>query len=201
MHFATKCMQKWYKNLPYGTRNMLSKTLNISDNNLLALLKQNSPITLRNMIIISAVTDSKFPIKEIFPEIALFLELLVQTELKEKLLEIENQRSNYVTIRKPSSSVRTINQYLYNGFFNHIKTKAGFDDYTNELMHLQREINNAADSKDRAKLKAHFLQRAVVLGQKIIIAGETGLIKTSFMKTLMQSISKTQRLITIENVP
>lgn len=106
-----------------------------------------------------------------------------------------------VTIRKPSFDVRTIEQYLDSGFFNHIKQKSQIDDADSELINLRREFEKEADPKVKMKLRAQFLQRAVVLGKNIIIAGETGSGKTTFMKTLMQSIPTDQRLITIEDVP
>ena len=46
-----------------------------------------------------------------------------------------------------------------------------------------------------------FLRRAVALEKVIVVAGETGSGKTTFMKSLIQTISPHQRLITIEDVP
>lgn len=48
---------------------------------------------------------------------------------------------------------------------------------------------------------AQFLAQAVRQGLNVVIAGETGSGKTTFMKTLMQEIPTTERLITIEDVP
>ncbi|WP_150322252.1 ATPase, T2SS/T4P/T4SS family, partial [Enterobacter hormaechei] len=46
-----------------------------------------------------------------------------------------------------------------------------------------------------------FLRRAVQLEKVIVVAGETGSGKTTFMKALMQEIPQDQRIITIEDVP
>jgi type IV secretion system protein VirB11 len=46
-----------------------------------------------------------------------------------------------------------------------------------------------------------FLRRAVQLEKVIVVAGETGSGKTTFMKALMQEIPSNQRIITIEDVP
>lgn len=64
-----------------------------------------------------------------------------------------------------------------------------------------KQLGVEQDGAKQAVMRAQFLQRAVVLGKNIIIAGETGSGKTTFMKTLMQSIPTDQRLITIEDVP
>ena len=66
---------------------------------------------------------------------------------------------------------------------------------------MQQKLLVEPDGAKQAVMRAQFLQRAVVLGKNIIIAGETGSGKTTFMKTLMQSIPTDQRLITIEDVP
>lgn len=49
--------------------------------------------------------------------------------------------------------------------------------------------------------RAEFLQRCVELGKNVVIAGETGSGKTTFMKALMQCIPTSERIITIEDVP
>ena len=96
-----------------------------------------------------------------------------------------------VTIRKPSFKVRTLDDYDKQGFFNHIKPLIG--DLTaqeNELLKLKQ----AGDF-------IGFLRRAVQLEKVIVVAGETGSGKTTFMKALMQEIPVDQRIITIEDVP
>lgn len=96
-----------------------------------------------------------------------------------------------VTIRKPSHSIRTLDDYHKQGFFDRIQA-------------LNGDLSRA--EKDLLELKAagnymEFLRRAVQLEKVIVIAGETGSGKTTFMKGLMQEIPLAQRLITIEDVP
>ncbi len=96
-----------------------------------------------------------------------------------------------VTIRKPSYAVRLLEDYESQGFFSRIRP------ITNTL---------SADEKELQSLKENgrtmdFLRRAVQLKKVIVVAGETGSGKTTFMKGLMQAISSKERLITIEDVP
>lgn len=106
-----------------------------------------------------------------------------------------------ITIRKPSFHVRTMEEYENDNFFANVKPVSHLSVEDQELMQMQQKILVEQDGAKQAILRAQFLQRAVVLGKNIIIAGETGSGKTTFMKTLMQSIPTDQRLITIEDVP
>lgn len=96
-----------------------------------------------------------------------------------------------VTIRKPSFSIRTLEDYSGQGFFDRIKPISG------DLTRAEKEL---LELKDAGKYM-EFLRLAVQLEKVIVIAGETGSGKTTFMKGLMQEISQGQRLITIEDVP
>ncbi|MDR0564688.1 MAG: P-type DNA transfer ATPase VirB11 [Azoarcus sp.] len=96
-----------------------------------------------------------------------------------------------VTIRKPSFAVRTLEDYEKQGFFRRVKPISDdLGEGEKELMALK------ADGR-----YMDFLRRSVQLAKVIIIAGETGSGKTTFMKSLMQDIPARQRLITIEDVP
>ena len=96
-----------------------------------------------------------------------------------------------ITIRKPATHVRSLSDYQAQGFFKHIKPLAtGLIAQENELLQLK---------KDSQFLE--FLRRAVQLEKVIVVAGETGSGKTTFMKALIQEIPKNQRIITIEDVP
>ena len=106
-----------------------------------------------------------------------------------------------ITIRKPSFHVRTMEEYLADGFFDNVRPEQALSAEDRELIGMQQAYEAEKDPKRSGRLRYEFLQRAVVLGKNIIIAGETGSGKTTFMKTLMQSIPKDQRLITIEDVP
>jgi len=96
-----------------------------------------------------------------------------------------------LTIRKPSQAIRTINQYERDGFFDHIRP------VSNGLTAQEQELLQLKESGDIAT----FLRRAVELEKVIVIAGETGSGKTTFMKGLMQLIRRDARIITIEDVP
>jgi len=96
-----------------------------------------------------------------------------------------------VTIRKPSHQVRTLAEYETQGFFNQIRpTSAGLTDTEQHLLALKEQGDYIG-----------FLRRAVATGLNVVIAGETGSGKTTFMKALMQEIPREQRIITIEDVP
>ena len=106
-----------------------------------------------------------------------------------------------MTIRKPSFHVRKMSEYEEGGFFSHVTVidKVNADDEA--LLSIQSQYENETDESKAVELRAKFLERAVTLGKNVIIAGETGSGKTTFMKTLMQSIPRDERLITIEDVP
>ncbi len=96
-----------------------------------------------------------------------------------------------ITIRKPSFKVRTLGDYEQQGFFEHIKPLTGdLTDQEHGLLKLKKEGNFI-----------EFLRRAVQLEKVIVVAGETGSGKTTFMKALLQEIPTDQRIITIEDVP
>ena len=99
-----------------------------------------------------------------------------------------------ITIRKPSVQIRTLDDYLTQGFFNKIKTvSTELEDYEQRLLVLK----NRTDPDSRLS----FLKEAVKHNLNIVIAGATGSGKTTFMKALMQEIPTHQRIITIEDVP
>lgn len=95
-----------------------------------------------------------------------------------------------ITIRKPSKTIFTLEQYRQSGFFDRVLPKnAGLSEQDKELKSLleQRRFEE-------------FLVKAVKYEKNIIIAGATGSGKTTAMKTLMQEIPVTDRIITIEDV-
>jgi type IV secretion system protein VirB11 len=96
-----------------------------------------------------------------------------------------------ITIRKPSFDVRTLDSYQQQGFFDSVRP-LGTDltDDEKELLALKEKGDYAG-----------FMRRAVQLEKVIVVAGETGSGKTTFMKALMQEILPDQRIITIEDVP
>lgn len=96
-----------------------------------------------------------------------------------------------ITIRKPSFSQRSLADYEKQGFFRHIRPRSG------ELSPDELDLLQRMKSGDYIG----FLSRAVELEKVIVVAGETGSGKTTFMKALMNEIAVSQRIITIEDVP
>ncbi|MEW9810175.1 MAG: P-type DNA transfer ATPase VirB11 (plasmid) [Candidatus Symbiodolus clandestinus] len=96
-----------------------------------------------------------------------------------------------VTIRKPSLKLHYLADYQNQGFFAHIRP------VVEELTADERELIQLKEQRDYC----NFLKRAVQLEKVIVVAGETGSGKTTFMKALLQEISCQQRIITIEDVP
>ncbi|MHC8297730.1 P-type DNA transfer ATPase VirB11 [Pseudomonas sp. LB3P58] len=95
-----------------------------------------------------------------------------------------------VTIRKPSFEIRKLEDYEKQGFFENIRPiTQGLSSGEKMLMQL----------KDDGKY-LEFLRTAVKQEKIIVIAGETGSGKTTFMKGLMEEIPSTDRIITIEDV-
>lgn len=103
-----------------------------------------------------------------------------------------------LTIRKPSFDVRTLDTYIADSFFDRIQAANNLNTADGELLELYKHIHNMPRANER---RASFLKRCVELGKNIVIAGETGSGKTTFMKALMQCIPTNERIITIEDVP
>ena len=96
-----------------------------------------------------------------------------------------------ITIRKPSFNILTLSDYEEQGFFRNIRpVSQDLSEHELELIHL-KENGRYID----------FMRRAVQLEKVIVVAGETGSGKTTFMKALMQEIPTNERIITIEDVP
>lgn len=94
-----------------------------------------------------------------------------------------------ITIRKPSQTRYKFEDYLNQGLFDDIKEEVK---------------ENPIDDKLNEYLKAtdyeNFIKTAIVGGKNIVIAGETGSGKTTFMKSLIDFIPLDERVITIEDV-
>lgn len=104
-----------------------------------------------------------------------------------------------MTIRKPSFTTRSLKDYAQSPFFAHAQPNHG------GMTPAQRE-RLSPDERALLTLIAQqdyvaFFRRAIQQNKVIVVAGETGSGKTTFMKALMQEIPKDQRLITIEDVP
>ena len=96
-----------------------------------------------------------------------------------------------ITIRKPSKKRFKLEDYENDGMFNKIvhETENKVSSFDLEL----KELYDANNYKD-------FITKAVECGKNIVIAGETGSGKTTFMKSLIDFIPIHERLITIEDV-
>lgn len=94
-----------------------------------------------------------------------------------------------ITIRVPSPTSRTLEQYKEQGFFEKVKrSDIVLSDVDQNLLNLQR-----------AGSYMEFLESAVKHRKNIAVVGDTGSGKTTLMKTLCQSIDKADRLVTIED--
>lgn len=100
-----------------------------------------------------------------------------------------------VTLRKPSKSVITLDDYIKNGYFSHVKQTPTLDaaDY---FSRDERELIALFNQRDFGA----FLRSAIKYELNIIVAGATGSGKTTFMKGLMNEIPHETRLVTIEDV-
>lgn len=107
-----------------------------------------------------------------------------------------------MTIRRPTYDVISMREYQAQGFFRKtvsVTTKREGDD---ELLALYRRMfDDSQPPEVLSEMRENFLTSCVRHGRTIIIAGGTGSGKTTFMKSLMQSIPSTDRIITIEDVP
>lgn len=95
-----------------------------------------------------------------------------------------------MTIRQHSHHNITLLDYEQQGFFK-------------ECIAFQQDMSNE-DQKlltlQKQGLIREFLELAVISKKNIIISGSTGSGKTTFLKSLLQSIPQEERLISIENV-
>ena len=94
-----------------------------------------------------------------------------------------------ITIRQPARQTRTLQQYAEDGFFDAIvDDTAGISAHDHALMQLKED-----------RRYAEFFQRAVQYRKNIVVSGATGSGKTTFMKSLVNQIPASERLITIED--
>lgn len=105
-----------------------------------------------------------------------------------------------VTIRKPSFQVRTLEDYARSGFFDKIRPAGTKNPEDRLIWDSYRQIH-CSDIQKAVDSRLKFLELCVKQRRTMVIAGETGSGKTTFMKALMQAIPTNERIITIEDVP
>lgn len=93
-----------------------------------------------------------------------------------------------ITIRKPSNVVIPHQQYIDNGFYDRVTGKEETDSKDEELLKLYSSGDIPA-----------FMEKAVRYGKTIVVAGETGSGKTTYMKMLVGFIPLHLRVVTIED--
>ncbi|RLV57910.1 P-type DNA transfer ATPase VirB11 [Parashewanella curva] len=95
-----------------------------------------------------------------------------------------------ITIRKPSKSVFTLDEYQRQGYFSQQSHVDGSQNETDaQLLAFKQNDDIAA-----------FLKLAIKLRKNIIVSGATGSGKTTFLRSLLQQVPDSERLISIENV-
>jgi len=94
-----------------------------------------------------------------------------------------------ITIRLPSKHMKTLAQYDQDGFFDQIV----------ELGHVVSEHDLELLELRYSRNYAEFFRKAVLYKKNIVVSGATGSGKTTFMKSLVNHIPDSERLVTIED--
>ncbi len=111
-------------------------------------------------------------------------------------------RTISITIRRPSSSEKSLDTYAGEGLFDGtvwqrpVRLDDRCGDRLSKLNALDRELVRLLDVRNVVA----FFQRAVEGRKNLVAVGDTGSGKTTFMKTLCQHIPATERVVTIEDV-
>jgi type IV secretion system protein VirB11 len=98
-----------------------------------------------------------------------------------------------ITVRKPSDLVKRLGEFQAEGFFE--RTADLSQRATSSLLTYESELL----ALKKAGRYADFLRLAVHKHQTIVVSGKTGSGKTTFMKGLVEEVSRHERLITIED--
>lgn len=106
-----------------------------------------------------------------------------------------------ITIRLPSYSIKTLDEYQQEGVFEKIHWLNQENSHRHHLQYAKLPENDRLmiDLLEQKRFR-EFFDAAIRLRKNIAIVGDTGSGKTTFMKTICQSIPVTDRVITIEDV-
>ena len=95
-----------------------------------------------------------------------------------------------ITIRKPSMTDKTLEELEASGAFSKVEdAHDGLRPFEMDLLHLKKE----------GRIR-EFLHRVVLEKRNLLIVGKTGSGKTTLTRSLIHSIPKNERLVTIEDV-
>ena len=94
-----------------------------------------------------------------------------------------------ITIRLPARQSRNLEQYEKDGFFAEIvESTHVLSEHDQHLMELRAQRDYGA-----------FFSHAVAYRKNVVVSGATGSGKTTFMKSLVDHVSGSERLVTIED--
>jgi type IV secretion system protein VirB11 len=111
---------------------------------------------------------------------------------------VVTSRTISITIRRPSSSDKTLDTYATEGLFEHTHwiRPARLDEAMPTLGEPERGLVDLLDARDFVG----FFRYAIDARKNLVTVGDTGSGKTTFMKTLCQHIPASERVVTIEDV-
>ncbi|WP_156440279.1 P-type DNA transfer ATPase VirB11 [Burkholderia sp. MSMB1459WGS] len=111
---------------------------------------------------------------------------------------VVSPRTVSVTIRRPSAREKSLDAYRADGLFDDTvwHRPDGLDAALPVLRAEDRRLVRCLEERDWGA----FFERAVTDRLNLVIVGNTGSGKTSFMKTLCRSIPASERIVTIEDV-
>ncbi|RQO53243.1 P-type DNA transfer ATPase VirB11 [Paucibacter sp. KBW04] len=98
-----------------------------------------------------------------------------------------------ITIRKPSVLIKRLDELAAEGLFKRVK--APNCEQESRLQAIESQLL----ALRKAGRHADFLRLAVQEQQTIVVSGKTGSGKTTFMKGLIEEVSKDERLVTIQD--
>lgn len=106
-----------------------------------------------------------------------------------------------ISIRLPSHTIKSLDEFESEGMFDRLlwRSRERYQRNENGRSRLADDDSRLLECLDRGDYGT-FFHEAVRARKNIAIVGDTGSGKTTFMKTICQSIPLTDRLVTIEDV-